>query len=53
MQNREDDSAATNNNRQLEFLVKAKEQHRIALMVKANVIGMGVGQLYSKRTGYR
>jgi len=44
MQNREDDSAATNRNRQLEFLVKAKEQHRIPLMVKANVIGMGVGQ---------
>jgi hypothetical protein len=45
MQNREeDDSTATNRNRQLEFLVKAKEQHRIPIMVKANVIGMGVGQ---------
>jgi hypothetical protein len=35
MQNREDDNAATNRNRQLEFLVKAKKQHRIPLMVIA------------------
>lgn len=40
----EDDKAATTKNEELEFLAKAKDQHRIPLMVRANVIGIGVGQ---------
>jgi hypothetical protein len=44
MENREGAGTSAAKNKQLEFLVKAKEQHRIHLMVKANVIGMGVGQ---------
>src|SRR5918999_441341 len=44
MQDREGNSTIGARNKQLEFLVRAKEEHRLPLMTKANVIGMGVGQ---------